>query len=293
MSGQKDRLSYLSVSENDERWGIVVTTVGYQFIPPGARYPLSAHPAKYMFSPKNGRVLNDYQLLYITKGAGVFSSVSCPETRVNAGTVILLFPGEWHSYHPDPDTGWDEYWVGFRGPFIDARVENSFFSRKEPLHHIGISSGIMNLFEEILNLAAEEKKGYQQMASSVVLHILGSVYYKDKNNAITDTESLKQINAAKQLMKQVENMMKVEDVAAEIGMGYSKFRKMFKEYTGSSPAQYQLQQRLIKAKELLTTTDMNISEIAYALRFENPGQFSIFFRRREGMTPSEFRATSH
>ena len=68
---------------------------------------------------------------------------------------------------------------------------------------------------------------------------------------------------------------------------------MFKEYTGSSPAQYQAQQRLLRAKELLTTSQLSISEIAYALQFENAGQFSTFFRRRENVTPSEFRERSH
>ena len=41
--------------------------------------------------------------------------------------MILLFPGEWHSYYPDSETGWDEYWVGFRGVHIDRRVGKTLF----------------------------------------------------------------------------------------------------------------------------------------------------------------------
>ena len=44
--------------------------------------------------------------------------------------MILLFPGEWHSYYPDRETGWDEYWVGFRGIHIDKRVEKKFFTKE-------------------------------------------------------------------------------------------------------------------------------------------------------------------
>ena len=207
--------------------------------------------------------------------------------------MILLFPGEWHSYHPDIDTGWDEYWVGFRGPHIDKRVENGFFSCKEPLHHIGISSGIVSLYEEILRIAAEEKFGYQQMASSIVLHILGSMYYKEKNNSFTDRYVIDKINEARILMRDFENMKTAEEIAREIGVGYSWFRRVFKEYTRVSPAQYQLQLRLLRAKELLTSSNMNISEIAYALKFENTGQFSTFFKHKEGITPSEFRERNH
>ncbi|MDD4515228.1 AraC family transcriptional regulator [Massilibacteroides sp.] len=291
---RKDQLHYLRINPNDEDWGIVVTTVGYQFIPQKGQYPLSKHPDQYNFKPQNGRTLNEYQLVYITKGSGYFSSQSCEKERIHAGTMILLFPGEWHSYYPDPDTGWDEYWIGFKGLHIDRRVEKQFFTKKRPLYKIGISATIINLYEDILKLASKEKSGYQQMASSILLHILGSVYYKDKNNSFSDPYIVDKINQAQILMKeQAENPIQPEEVAAQLGLGYSWFRRMFKEYTGVSPNQYLLQQKLLRAKELLTTTQLNVSEIAYQLKFDNTGQFSTFFKKREGLTPSEFRERSH
>ena len=247
----KDELHYLTITGNDEKWGIVVTTVGYQFIPPRSQYPLSEHPDKYRLTPKQGRVLNEYQLIYITKGSGYFISDSCPQQHINAGTMILLFPGEWHNYHPDNETGWNEYWVGFRGEHIDKRVNNRFFNKEEPVHRIGVSAGIISLHEELLNIASQEKLGHQQMASSIVLHILGSMYYKEKNNSLTNTFYIDKVNEAKLLMKDFSRTFTIEELASQIGIGYSKFRKLFKEHTGIAPAQYHLQQRLLKAKELL------------------------------------------
>lgn len=291
---RNDLLRYLTISTMDEEWGIVVSTVGYQFIPPGCPYPLSRHPETYNFKPQTGRILNEYQLVYITKGSGYFSSQSCKLQKISAGTMILLFPGEWHSYYPDPQTGWDEHWVGFRGVHIDKRVEKQFFTKEEPLHRIGVSATIVALYNDILRYASEEKSGYQQMISSIVLHILGSVYYKEKNNSFTNTYVVNKINEARILMKEnVENPLSPEEIANRLNLGYSWFRRMFKEYTGVSPAQYQLQQKLLRAKELLTSTPMNISEIAYHLRFENAGQFSTFFKKKEGVTPSEFRDRAH
>ena len=208
--------------------------------------------------------------------------------------MILLFPGEWHSYYPDKEEGWDEYWVGFRGINIDRRVDKKFFTREEPLHQIGLSATIVNLYEDILKFAEQEKSGYQQIVSGIVLHILGSVYYKEKNNSFTNTYIIDKINEARLLMKEnLEHPLSPEDIAGKLGLGYSWFRRMFKEYTGVSPAQYQLQQKLLRAKELLTGTEKNISEIAYELNFENSGQFSTFFKRKEGVTPSEFRERTH
>ena len=292
---KKNRLFYLSIGGNDEDWGIVVTTVGYQSIPKSTHYPPTQHPDTYLFTPDKGRVINEYQLIYITNGSGWFSSQhSTTKQRVSAGTLILLFPGEWHSYAPDSATGWDEYWVGFYGQHIDNRVNKGFFSVKEPLLNIGVNRSIVDYYEDIINIAQKEKAGYQQMISSIVLSVLGMFYYKGKNEQFTDSYVVEKINEARIMMKKnTENEISQEDIAKTIGLGYSWYRRMFKEYTGISPTQYHLQQKILKAKELLTTTDKNVSEIAYALQFENVGQFSTFFKNKEGITPSEFRKRTH
>jgi AraC-like DNA-binding protein len=292
----ENKLFYLSIGGNDEDWGIVVTTVGSQSIPPQTHYPPVQHPDSHIFTPEKGRIFNEYQLVYITKGYGWFSSQSVKKKqRVIAGTMILLFPGEWHSYEPDTSTGWDEYWVGFRGLHIDNRVKNGFFSKEEPLYNIGVSSSVVDLYEDIIRIAKKEKAGYQQMISSIVLSILGFVYYKNKNGQyIDDSYTVDKINEARAIIKNnIENTLSQEDIAKKLGLGYSWYRRMFKEYTGVSPAQYQLQQKLMRAKELLTTTDKNISEIAYSLYFETVCQFSTFFKKKEGITPSEFRKRAH
>lgn len=292
---QLNRLLYLSIGGNDEDWGIVVTTVGNQTIPINTNYPPKQHPESYFFAPEKGRILNEYQLVYITQGSGWFTSQSSKKgQRVESGTMIMLFPNEWHSYKPDNETGWSEYWIGFRGQSIDNRVIKGFFARSEPLFNIGLSAKIVDLYEDIIRITREEKAGYQQMISSMLLSVLGSVYYKNKNLQYADLHIVDKINQARDLIKSnIENTMSQEDIAKKIGVGYSWYRRMFKEYTGVSPAQYQLQQKLIRAKEILTTTDKNISEIAFALHFENVCQFSTFFRKKEGITPSEFRKRIH
>lgn len=71
------------------------------------------------FNTQKGRVLREYQFVYITKGRGVFSSENTPEKPLCRGRLIVLFPGQWHTYHPYRQTGWNEYYIGFEGPVID------------------------------------------------------------------------------------------------------------------------------------------------------------------------------
>ena len=291
-NSEKNALYYLTAGPQDEHWGTVVTTAGCQFVAPGAPYPLSRHPERYDFTPQSGRVLGEYQMVYITRGSGYFSSASCRRQKVTAGTMLLLFPDEWHDYAPDPATGWDEYWVGFRGAAVRSLFGQPFFAPADPVLHIGVSATVVGLYEDLLGFARREKSGHQQMAAGIVMHILGTVYYKLRNRAFTNnTYVVDKINRARIMMKESceTDDLRARQIAERLGLGYTWFRRMFRQYTGVPPAQYMLQQKILRAKELLAASGMTISEVAYRLRFENPGQFATLFRKKTGMTPTDFR----
>ncbi|MDD3038340.1 AraC family transcriptional regulator [Bacteroides sp.] len=283
-------IKYFNISNTDEAWGIVVTTVGYQSIPSNSSYPPSQHPKSHLFDPKNGRILKEYQLIYISDGKGWFESKSCKRQRVKSGTMILLFPNEWHTYEPDKETGWFEYWVGFRGEHIDKRVNKGFFSPKNPVFYLGFSSSIIRLYEDIANYALQEKSAYQQIISSIVLYILGTVYYKHRNETLNDSFAINKINEARDIMKQDAGYnYSPESIADSLGVSYSWFRKKFKQYVDVSPAQYQSNMKLLRSKELLDIMSMSITDIAYKLGFENVSQFSKFFRKKTGIPPLQYR----
>lgn len=287
---QNRNIKYFSTSSTDEAWGIVATTIGSQLIPPNSSYPRSEHPTSHVFNPQQGRILKEYQIIYISEGKGWFESSSCRRQEVKAGTVIMLFPDEWHTYEPDKETGWFEYWIGFKGEHIDGLIRKGFFSPKQPIFNLGYCSSIVNLYDDAINHAAQEKRAYQQIVSSIVLYILGTVYYKYENETFNDSFAANKINEAKAIMKQeIGCQLSPEKIAQNLGVSYSWFRKMFKLYTNTSPAQYQANLIVIKAKELLDITELNITEISYQLGFENVSQFSTFFRRKTGIPPLQYR----
>ncbi len=69
----------------------------------------------------------------------------------------------------------------------------------------------------------------------------------------------------------------------------SHYNREFKEFTGTSPSQYMLELKLNVAKLLLSTTAQSVKNISYSLNFENPEYFSVFFKKRTGITPIEYR----
>lgn len=283
-------LKYLTIGANDEAWGLVVTTVGEQSIAPNSDYPAMQHPTAYNFRRTNGRTLDEYQLIYITEGGGFFESQSVPRQHVVAGSVILLFPNEWHNYAPDKQSGWSEFWIGFRGKLADSMVAGGFFTPQEPLINIGPSNSLMALYRDAIRLADKEAMACQQLVSGIVLHMLGHILYKSKNRSVGANYAEDIINEARQIMRErAHHTLRAEEIAKSLGVGYSWFRQNFKRVTGSSPVQYISRILMSRAKELLVTESLSIAEIAYTLGFENAGQFSTAFRKMEGVTPRQFR----
>lgn len=185
-----------------------------------------------------------------------------------------------------PGTGWTEWWVGFRGANIDRLEQQGFLCRRRPLLRIGCSGGIERCYREIIGTVEEERVGFQPLISSIVLHILGSVLFKHSNLLYSDNPVVEKINRAKAIMRtDFGRNRSPEQIAREVGMGYTWFRRVFREYVGMAPAQYQHTMRLNKARELLATTAHSISEIAYALGFESVSAFSLFSASANGSAP--------
>ncbi|MCH5309075.1 MAG: helix-turn-helix domain-containing protein [Prevotella sp.] len=285
------RSKYMIANERDALWGLTVTTVGYELIAPGDPYPTKGHADGYYFHVDKGRILSEYQLLYNPEGEGWFQSTHCPKTRLKAGDMFLLFPNEWHTYHPCDDKGWKSYWIGFKGKNMDDRVKAGFLSPEKPIYHVGYSSAIEELYKQAYKEALEEAVYSQQAMAGLVNHLIGKMYSLEHTIELAKFQpQVDMISKARlQIRESLESDLTIQKLAEHLGVSYSNFRKLFKEYTGLSPATYQQELRLLRAKELLTTTDLSIKEIAYRLGFESPDYFSAKFKAKMGCRPSEIK----
>lgn len=282
---------YLPVSEDDMNWGVYTVDAGKGRINLSDAYPSKDHPKHHYFSWENGRVLNEYQLIYITKGEGIFESRSCSLMKIKEGTIIMLFPEEWHRYKPNESTGWDEYWVGFNGNVIDNIVKNGFFTPRNPSMSIGFRENVLEVFLEIIERTQKEKTGYQPLISGALIYLLGiihsiskEIYFEDKSHE----EMI--INKAMLFFRSnIDQDISIEKVAKEFNVSYSWFRKMFKTYTGIAPGQYLIQLKIEKAKTLLYNPALSIKEIAYELNFKSCFDFSKLFKRKTSYSPEAYR----
>ena len=85
-----------------------------------------------------------------------------------------------------------------------------------------------------------------------------------------------------------ESDFSTEDFAREIGMSRSNLHRKLQALTKQSTHEFLRTLRLKRAAQLLKKSTGSVTEVAYAVGFNNPSYFSKMFRRQFGQTPSEF-----
>ncbi|WP_304953258.1 AraC family transcriptional regulator [uncultured Alistipes sp.] len=284
---------YLIANDYDRSLNAVVNAVGSQEIAAGDEYPLHVHPADYYFDMQKGRVLHEYQLLYVTQGKGTFRSAAGPSegVTVEKGTMILLRPGELHSYCPDTSTGWTEYYIGFEGAAFDRLIDRLGLGKGQQVWPIGLHSELTQLYRRAIEIAADNKTAPQPLLAGIVQHMIGLLNYLLRNRTGHATDLLEQsVEKAKIIMdERVSGEIDLYDLASELNLSYSWFRKTFKEYTGHSPARYFQLLKLRRAQRLLSDTELSIKEIAYSLGYKSTEHFFSIFKKHTGCTPTAYR----
>ena len=284
----EDFFKYTTKSNEDKNWGLYMNVAGCANILPGASYPPPGHPAEYSFSWENGRILHEFQLNYITKVEGVLETKS-GKYPVKEGSVIIIFPGMWHRYRPTKE-GWKEHYIGFNGMFANHLFENEFFSGRNPVVQIGFNERLLQSFYELFSLVEMERAGYQQVCSGLVIYILSTIISIKKNENFAGKQIEQTIQkACLTIRENIDKNLSIEQLASDLNIDYSIFRKVFKQYTGIPPGQYHLSLRIRQAKDLLINTELSIKEISYRLGFESIFYFSRVFKSKTGISPTEYK----
>lgn len=163
----------------------------------------------------------------------------------------------------------------------------SFLTAKSPDKY-------MSLFNEMLRLWINPKPASELLLKSKVLELLYMIYQDavilHRHRAsprVTDTIT----RAMEYIKRHYGESVKLDDIASAVNLSPYHFHRLFKNSVTMTPLAYLTRIRIERARELLLTTQMSISEIAPACGYENPSYFAKVFLSHTGQTPGVFRQT--
>ncbi len=279
--------TYLPDNTLCEALGCTALSTGYTRIPPGSAYPPVRHPDDHHFIWEKGRTLQAYQFAHITEGRGRLQCAPDPNRvhDIGPGDVILMFPGIWHRFSPDSETGWVESWIECRGPAIDRIFGMGLMPLDSPVWHA--DRQVDEIFAQVHHLSRQDALLHQPSLSVLGLQLLALLCESRDLAGQGRVRIVEQ--ARRELMEKSGNPPALEDMARDLGLSYSTLRRLFRSHTGVSLKQYQTEVRIRRACELLRNSDKPVKAIAGYLGYSSPFHFSAQFRRATGLSPSEWR----
>ena len=251
-------------------------------------FPSSVHPDEYFFSWDMGRTLHEWQIILIEHGRG---TVEFRNRRYSAkeGSLIVLPPGCWHRYRPNRKTGWTTLWIGFGGDLAARLIGGAGFNTEGEVRDVSDIHRFKRLFADTITDILERGQDNVYSTAARIPSLVAALMEVPSQDA-TEIPHAEIIHRAQRHI--VEHVAEVIDFAAlaeSLGVPYRTFRYLFSKETETPPLQYQLDIRLSRAKNLLRSSDMPISDIAAALGFRSGWYFAHFFQKRTKISAAAYR----
>jgi AraC-like DNA-binding protein len=235
----------------------------------------------------------EYLLHYILDGKGIFH-VGERTYHLNKHDMFLIYPDEITYYEADKDNPWTYIWIGFDGIKAESCLKQASLSKENRVSRFDCEETLIECINGILN--ASKLTYANDLMREGYLLLFFSALIQEKHNIINKETEVYEYplhvyieHALEFIEHNYSKRIKVNDIANYIGITRSYFTNIFKKSLNMSPQEYLVKYRLDKAKELLKTTNLPVSTIAFQIGYENPLTFSKVFKSFFDISPSKYR----
>lgn len=222
----------------------------------------------------------DWQLIYIERGSGSFLHHGKIETAKD-GYAAIYRPGEEQLYTFDAVRDSEYYWIHFSGSETEKILDRLML--RDSVFFVGEIPGIGEKIKKMTDACRIEGSSTDDFLTGCLITMLAEIAGK---LYAADCTMVKVIET---MQKETADMGCNAEYAKICGLSEYHFIRRFKECTGMSPHRYKVKLLMEKAAELLSKTDMNVSEVAELLGYGDSLYFSRVFKKQHGVSPRRYR----
>lgn len=233
------------------------------------------------------RVLPHYNLVFVTRGHGLYRDKNGDETPVNAGDTIIVFPGEEHWYGPAKGDSWDEFYLVFEGPVFDMWRNTGCFGGDQRVISLHPRDFWRDRILQVIGGKPATNDDDLLRETIRMQSLLADIQKASHQDLEKD---IKWLEGAKEA---IEQTLDPKLAARQTGHSYEAFRKRFRKLARMSPGKYRTSVIMKRAGEMLAQDGMLLRHIADELGFCDEYHFSRQFSKTMGWSPSEYRARIH
>ncbi|MDA3798887.1 MAG: AraC family transcriptional regulator [Kiritimatiellae bacterium] len=226
------------------------------------------------------RIIDSYEIILVTAGT-VYLQVGDDRYQLQSGDIVVLKPDVLHRGYADTKEKVEFYWLHFKTNNF------SLLSICDRLH-LENSYKCINLFKQLLHTA--NTPGYSSRTAELYTAlIIDELAFACKNGDNSGSSLAKQ--TAEWVRINSDKNISVLEVANHFKYNENYISKLFKKTFECGLKSYINDKKIEYAKNLLTSTNYSVKQIAHMMSYDDANLFIKFFKYHEQVSPTEYRNT--
>ena len=241
-----------------------------------------------------------YQIFWMTHGVPSFN-IDFYHFPIEAYALVFVPPGAVHTFGAKHAAkgfilSFQEDFLESEGHSVDLFAECPAFDPAQIRTVLAVPGSSVDIVHAYCTRMLEEtnakREGYRA-ATAALLRLLFVEIRRCLSIQSTPTSFHKYSSLTARFLRRLNSrpyqLTSASEVARFLGVSRSWLNQLVRQETTKNLTDHLRGRLILESKRLLAHSDLNVSEIAYQLGFEDPSYFTRLFRQVEGLSPREFR----
>jgi AraC family transcriptional regulator, transcriptional activator of pobA len=241
-----------------------------------------------------------YQIFWMTHGVPSFN-IDFYHFPIEAYALVFVPPGAVHTFGAKHTAkgfilSFQEDFLESEGHSVDLFAECPAFDPAQTRTVLAVPGSSVDIVHAYCTRMLEEtnakREGYRA-ATAALLRLLFVEIRRCLSNQSAPSSFHKYSSLTARFLRRLNSrpyqLTSASEVARFLGVSRSWLNQLVRQETTKNLTDHLRGRLILESKRLLAHSDLNVSEIAYQLGFEDPSYFTRLFRQVEGLSPREFR----